>query len=160
MPHAKGDFTEAKKAPKKAKGDSNLGELGSIASSFLKDTFGIGSFLPALDNLMPLQMADTIFGAFDWSTMGFSPEAQAAKAAAQGTSSGAFGIPDISAPPMPLGDAHAGAGGMPGPGNIINVDNSQNFNNSPVGSDPAAVEKARQANINRAPRLPIGMGAQ
>ena len=49
---------------------------------------------------------------------------------------------------------------MPGPGNVINVDNSQNFNNSPVGSDPAAVEKARQANINRAPRLPIGMGAQ
>jgi len=155
---AKGDFTEAKKAPKKAKGDSNLGELGSIASSFLKDTFGIGSFLPALDNLMPLQMADTIFGAFDWSTMGFSPEAQAAKAAAQGTSSSAFGIPDIAAPPMPQDGMHGGSGGAPGPVNMITVDQSQNFNNSPVGSDPAAVEKARQSNINRAPRLPIGMG--
>jgi hypothetical protein len=90
--------------------------------------------------------------------MGFSPEAQAAKAAAQGTSNSAFGIPDIAAPPMPQGDAHGGSGGMPGPGNVIQIDQSQNFNNSPVGSDPAAVEKARQANINRAPRLPIGMG--
>ena len=42
--------------------------------------------------------------------------------------------------------------------NMITIDQSQNFNNSPVGSDPAAVEKARQSNINRAPRLPIGMG--
>jgi len=160
---AKGEFTKAQevsktKDPKAAKGgkDSGLGALGSIASSFLTETFG----LPDLTQFMPMQMMNGVLGAFDWSTMGFSPEAQAAKAAAQGTSSGAFGIPDISAPPMPLGDAHAGAGGMPGPGNIINVDNSQNFNNSPVGSDPAAVEKARQANINRAPRLPIGMGAQ
>lgn len=157
---AKGEFTKAQevsktKDPKAAKGkDSKLGEIGSIASSFLTETFG----LPDLSAFMPLQMMNGVLGAFDWSTMGFSPEAQAAKAAAQGTSGGAFGIPDISAPPMPMGDAHTGAGGMPGPGNVINVDNSQNFNNSPVGSDPAAVEKARQANINRAPRLPIGMG--
>ena len=158
---AKGAFTKAKEVPKQAgakaggSGNSALGELGSIGSNFLTETFG----LPDLTQFMPLQMFNGVLGAFDWSTMGFSPEAQAAKAAAQGTSSGAFGIPDISAPPMPLGDAHGGAG-MPGPGNVINVDNSQNFNNSPVGSDPAAVEKARQANINRAPRLPIGMGAQ
>jgi hypothetical protein len=163
---AKGEFTKAQEVSKTkdpkakaGKGGTGLGELGSIASSFLKDTFGIGSFLPALDNLMPLQMADTIFGAFDWSTMGFSPEAQAAKAAAQGgTSSGPFGIPDIAAPPMPQDGMHGGSGAAPGPMNMITIDQSQNFNNSPVGSDPAAVEKARQNNINRAPRLPIGMG--
>ena len=161
----KGEFTKAKEADKQggsngasSSSGSKFGELGSIASSFLEDTFGLGSLLPALDSLMPLQMANTIFGAFDWSTMGFSPEAQAAKAAAQGTSSSAFGIPDIAAPPMPQGDAHGGTGGAPGPMNMITIDQSQNFNNSPVGSDPAAVEKARQNNINRAPRLPIGMG--
>lgn len=155
---AKGEFTKAKEAdkPKKAKdkkgGGTGLGELGSIASSFLQDTFGFGSFLPALDNFMPLQMADTLlnFG------MGFMPGMNGDAAA--GTSNSAFGIPDIAAPPMPQGDAHGGAGGAPGPMNMITIDQSQNFNNSPVGSDPAAVEKARQSNINRAPRLPIGMG--
>lgn len=154
---AKGDFTEAKKSPKDTPKDKKsqgmgLGELGSIASSFLKDTFGIGSFLPGLDNLMPLQMADTLLNY----GLSFVPGMNGDPAA--GTSNSAFGIPDIAAPPMPQGDAHGGTGGAPGPMNMITIDQSQNFNNSPVGSDPAAVEKARQNNINRAPRLPIGMG--
>lgn len=159
---AKGEFTKAQEVTKQAaakdpksqaggKG-SGLGELGSIASSFLQDTFGFGSFLPALDGFMPLQMADTLLSY----GMNFIPGMNGDQAAT--TSNSAFGIPDIAAPPMPQDGAHGGTGGMPGPGNIINVDNSQNFNNSPVGSDPAAVEKARQSNINRAPRLPIGMG--
>lgn len=156
----KGKFTKAKDAEKgqgaKGAGGAGLGELGSIASSFLTETFG----LPDLGNFMPLQMMNTVLGAFDWSTMGMSDEAQAAKAAAQGgTSSAPFGIPDIAAPPMPQGGMHGGGGAAPGPVNMINVDQSQNFNNSPVGSDPAAVEKARQSNINRAPRLPVGMGS-
>lgn len=152
---AKGDFTEAKKAPtskdKKSQG-MGLGELGSIASSFLKDTFGIGSFLPGLDNLMPLQMADTLLNFGLGLIPGMNGDQQS------GTSGSAFGIPDIAAPPMPQDGMHGGSGGAPGPMNMITIDQSQNFNNSPVGSDPAAVEKARQNNINRAPRLPIGMG--
>ena len=159
---AKGAFTKAKEVPKDAAakaakpGNSALGELGSIGSNFLTETFG----LPDLTQFMPLQMFNSVLGAFDWSTMGMSPEAQAAKAAAQGTSSGAFGIPDIAAPPMPTGGLHGGAGGAPGPSQIVNVDQSQNFNNSPLGWDPAKTEKERNNNINRAPRLPVGMGAQ
>ena len=157
---AKGEFTKAQeiskikdpKAAKGGKGGTGLGELGSIASSFLQDTFGFGSFLPALDGFMPLQMADTLLNY----GMNFIPGMNGDQAAT--TSNSAFGIPDIAAPPMPQGDAHGGTGGAPGPMNMITIDQSQNFNNSPVGSDPAAVEKARQANINRAPRLPIGMG--
>jgi TP901 family phage tail tape measure protein len=159
---AKGEFTKAKELPKgkdakAAQGGkgAGLGELGSIASSFLTETFG----LPDLSAFMPLQMMNSVLGAFDWSTMGMSPEAQAAKSAAQGTSGGAFGIPDIPAPPMPENGMHAGAGGAPGPA-VINVDQSQNFNNSPLGWDPAKTEKERNNNINRAPRLPVGMGAQ
>ena len=155
-------------------GKGNLGEIGSIASSFLKDTFGIGSFLPDLANLMPLQMADGLMtsfmgpltglmnGGLGIQTPGWTPgmsSDQFAQLSGGTTSNSAFGIPDIGAPPMPAGNAHGGSGGAPGPGNVINIDQSQNFNNSPVGSDPAQVEKQRQNNINRAPRLPVGMGS-
>lgn len=149
----KGDFKSAKdKKQAGGRGDSQLGGLGSIASSFLKETFGIGDFLPALDNLWPLQAADTLlnFG------MGFMQGGQDQGAA---TSSAPFGIPDIPAPPMPDGSTHLGAGGAPGPaGPIVNIDQSQNFTNSPLGWDPAQVNKERDRNINRAPRLPVGMG--
>jgi hypothetical protein len=60
---------------------------------------------------------------------------------------------------MPDGNQHPGAGGAPGQGNTtINVDQSQNFQNSSLGWDPAEVNKQRNNNINRAPRLPVGMG--
>lgn len=149
---AKGAFTKARETPKDAAaktaaGGSGLGELGSIASSFLTETFG----LPDLSKLMPLQMAGGLLSAFMPALTGTGETV--------GTSSAPFGIPDIAAPPMPTAGMHGGAGAPPGPVNMITVDQSQNFNNSPVGSDPAAVEKARQNNINRAPRLPIGMGA-
>lgn len=146
----KGDFTKAKDAKKGGQGGMSGGGVGSIFSSFLKDTFGIGDFLPSLDNFWPLQAADTLISAF--------MPSQDPAAAGAGTSSAPFGIPDIAAPPMPDGNQHTGSGGMPGPGNVINIDQSQNFNNSPVGSDPAAVQKARDSAINRAPRLPVGMG--
>jgi hypothetical protein len=151
---AKGVFTKAKETPKDAaakaarSGGTGLGELGSIASSFLTETFG----LPDLTQLMPLQMAGGLLGAF-------MPMLTGEGQTVGGTSSAPFGIPDISAPPMPTAGMHGGAGAPPGPMNMISIDQSQNFNNSPVGSDPAAVEKARQSNINRAPRLPIGMGS-
>jgi len=151
---AKGVFTKAKETPKDAaakaaSGGTGLGELGSIASSFLTETFG----LPDLSKLMPLQMAGGLLGAFMPMLTGQGAETVG------GTSTAPFGIPDIAAPPMPAAGMHGGAGAPPGPMNMISIDQSQNFNNSPVGSDPAAVEKARQSNINRAPRLPIGMGS-
>ena len=148
---AKGQFTEAKKSPKdkaaKASGGSGLGELGSIASSFLTETFG----LPDLTQLMPLQMAGGLLSAFMPMLTGEGAEGGT-------TSSAPFGIPDIAAPPMPTNGQHGGSGGAPGP-SIINVDQSQNFNNSPLGWDPAKTEKERNNNIQRAPRLPVGMGS-
>jgi phage-related minor tail protein len=184
---AKGNFTKAQEAekakkPEKAKrgskGDSGLGGLGSIGASFLKDTFGIGDWLPGLDNLMPLQMADGLMsGLFmpmlqggmegglnfqnpDWQP-GMTKEDLAAANQASGfvpgaTSGAPFGIPDIGAPPMPQSGAYGG-GGAPAP-TIVNVDQSQNFTNSPIGHSPDEIEKNRQRNINRAPRLPVGIG--
>jgi phage-related minor tail protein len=185
---AKGSFTAAREAEKqkatKAKKQSGgtdlgLGGLGSIASSFLGDTFGIGDWLPGLDNLFPLQAADTIMGALmgpitgfmegglnfqnpDW-RQGMSAEDLAAANAASGfvpgsTSTAPFGIPDITAPPMPQNGQHGATGAAPGPAQNITIDQSQNFTNSPLGWDPAQVNKQRDRNINRAPRLPVGIG--
>ncbi len=151
----KGEFTNAKQAAKGStsrggrSGGPGLGGLGSIASSFLQETFGIGSWLPGLDNLMPLQIADTLLGAF------VTPMLEGAQTG--GTSPGAFGIPDIAAPPMPVAGQHGGSGAPPGPA-VVNINQSQNFNNSPLGWDPAQVNKERNNNIMRAPRLPVGMG--
>jgi hypothetical protein len=151
----KGEFKKAKTAAKeKVGGNSELSGVGGIFGSFLKETLGIGDFLPGLESLMPLQMANTAFGAF---TTGYASAKDQGLMLDGGTSMSAFGLPDISAPPMPDGMQHTGAGGAPGPANIINVDQSQNFNNSPVGSDPVEVERVRQNNINRAPRLPVGV---
>lgn len=155
---AKGSFTKAKEAQKQKQaktqrgGGTGLGGLGSIFSSFLTDTFGIGDWLPGLDNFMPLQMADTLLGAF------LGPMMNGQTDETGGTSSAPFGIPDIAAPPMPANGQHGGSGGAPGPA-IINVDQSQNFTNSPLGWDPAKTEKERNNNINRAPRLPVGIGS-
>lgn len=152
---AKGDFETAKGTKQQGRGGGSgqLGTLGSIGSSFLKETFGIGDFLPALDNFWPLQAVDTLLN-FGLSTMANQQDPNAAA-----TSGAPFGIPDIPAPPMPAGNTHSGAGGAPGPaGPIVNIDQSQNFTNSPLGWDPAQVNKERDRNINRAPRLPVGMG--
>lgn len=159
---AKGKFTAAKKAAEQSRTEdpitgqagqnpalAGLGGLGSIFGSFLEETFGFGSFLPALDSFYPLQAADTILGAV------LNP--LAASMQAPSTSSAPFGIPDIGAPPMPEGNRHGGAGGAPGP-TVVNVDQSQNFTNSPLGWDPQQVEKQRERQIMRAPRLPTGMG--
>ena len=146
----KGDFTKARKEQKQAadkassQGDNGLAGIGGIFGSFLKETLGID-----ISNLMPLQMLGTALNV--GGTMSQS-------LAEHNGSAAPFGIPEIAAPPMPVGGAHGLTGGLPGPGTIVNVNNSQNFNNSPVGSDPAEVEKQRQNNINRSPRLPVGIG--
>lgn len=179
---AKGSFTKAKEVSKSKTADKaksggaggGLGGVGSIFGSFLKDTFGIGDWLPALDNLWPLQAADTLMSAFmplgvaaangelgiqtpGWYP-GMSEEEFTALKGGQ-TSTAPFGIPDIAAPPMPASGQHAGGGAPPGPAPVINVDQSQNFNNSPLGWDPGLVNKERDRNIQRAPRLPVGMGS-
>lgn len=180
----KGEFTAAKQGGKSGGGSASqgggmgagggLGGVGSIFGSFLKDTFGIGDWLPALDNLWPLQAADTLMSAFmplgvaaangelgiqtpGWYP-GMSEEEFTALKGGQ-TSTAPFGIPDIAAPPMPANGQHAGGGAPPGPAPVINVDQSQNFNNSPLGWDPGRVNKERDRNIQRAPRLPVGMGS-
>lgn len=178
----KGKFTAAKQGGKSGGGSAGqgsgmgggLGGVGSIFGSFLKDTFGIGDWLPALDNLWPLQAADTLMSAFmplgvaaangelgiqtpGWYP-GMSEEEFTALKGGQ-TSAAPFGIPDIAAPPMPANGQHAGGGAPPGPAPVINVDQSQNFNNSPLGWDPGRVNKERDRNIQRAPRLPVGMGS-
>ena len=175
----RGEFTAAKqgKGGKNSGGQGaggGLGGVGSIFGSFLKDTFGIGDWLPALDNLWPLQAADTLMSAFmplgvaaangelgiqtpGWYP-GMSEEEFTALKGGQ-TSTAPFGIPDIAAPPMPANGQHAGGGAPPGPAPVINVDQSQNFNNSPLGWDPGRVNKERDRNIQRAPRLPVGMGS-
>ncbi len=178
----KGKFTAAKQGGKGGSasrgggqgGGGGLGGVGSIFGSFLKDTFGIGDWLPALDNLWPLQAADTLMSAFmplgvaaangelgiqtpGWYP-GMSEEEFTALKGGQ-TSTAPFGIPDIAAPPMPASGQHAGGGAPPGPAPVINVDQSQNFNNSPLGWDPVRLNKERDRNIQRAPRLPVGMGS-
>lgn len=178
----KGKFTAAKQGGKGGSASQGggmgagggLGGVGSIFGSFLKDTFGIGDWLPALDNLWPLQAADTLMSAFmplgvaaangelgiqtpGWYP-GMSEEEFTALKGGQ-TSTAPFGIPDIAAPPMPANGQHAGGGAPPGPAPVINVDQSQNFNNSPLGWDPGRVNKERDRNIQRAPRLPVGMGS-
>ena len=146
----KGDFTKArneqKQAADKASGqnDNGLAGIGGIFGSFLKETLGID-----ISGLMPLQMLGTALNVGG---------AMSQSLTEHNASAAPFGIPEIAAPPMPVGGAHGLTGGLPGPGTVVNVDNSQNFNNSPVGSDPAEVEKQRQNNINRSPRLPVGIG--
>lgn len=170
----KGEFTKAKDGGGGQGGGGmggNLGGVGSILSSFLGDTFGIGSWLPALDNLMPLQMADTLIGSFmgpitgamqgklGIQQPGWQPGMPVDALGDMSTSSAPFGIPTFGAPPMPENGQHGGSGAPPGPGTVVNVDQSQNFNNSPLGWDPVKVDKVRTNNINRAPRLPVGMGS-
>jgi hypothetical protein len=149
---AKGDFKKAKDEKKTGRGNSDVSGVGGIFGSFLKETLGIGDWLPSLDNLMPLQMADTLIG-FGVANAAATDDTMLA---GSGTGNGAFGIPDLAAPPMPDAGAHGGSGAAPGPTTVINYDNSQNFNNSPVGSDPEQVNKRQQQAAFRAPRLPVG----
>ena len=140
---AKGEFKKAGKAAKESGGGSDVSGIGGIFGSFLKETLGID-----ISNLMPLQMLGTAFEVGGAMSQSLAEHASAAP----------FGIPEIAAPPMPEGGAHGGLGGLPGPGTIVNVDNSQHLEGANLGWDPAQVEKQRNNNINRSPRLPVGVG--
>jgi phage-related minor tail protein len=155
-----------------------LKDLGGIAASFFKDTFGFGSWLPDLADLMPVQMADTLISSFmpvlkgaaagklgiqqpGWRP-GMPVDGLDSGVAASGATSGLpFGIPDILTPPAPGGGAGGGLGGGLGGARIVqNVDQSQNFVGSQLGWDPATVNKQRDRDQNRRvlPRLPVGAG--
>lgn len=171
-----GKFTATKDAGgSSGKGGlGGLGEIGSIAGSFLKETFGFdGSFFPDIANLMPVQFASNLLNSFKGpiqgaldgklgiQTPGWTPEmGEEGLAALQGTSGGAFGMPNI-APPMPPDGQHAGTGAPPGPPMQVTIDQSQQFNNSQLGWDPQEVNRVRDINQQRRalPRLSgIGMG--
>lgn len=165
-------------------GMGQFGELGSIAGSFLKETLGIdGSFLPDLSNLMPVQMAGNLLNAFSGPLQGLvdgklgiqqpgwqpgmpvgDMQNDTGIGMAPGTSGGAFGMPNVGVPAPPDGRSHlTGPGGSPSmPGPNITIDQSQNFTNSPLGWDPAQVEKQRVRTQNQRalPKLSgISMGA-
>jgi len=166
---ARGELEEAKrgkftpgKAPAKggAAAGGGLGEIGSIASSFLTETFGFGSWLPDLANLMPVKMAEAVLSTVipmasayaegSWTPGGLIGDAMGT------TSSAPFGIPDVAAPPMPPPGVHAGAGGLPGPVQNVTVNANQNINGS-VGWGEAEADKQRRNNLARAiPRIPAG----
>ena len=151
----KGKFTAARKGAKSGKGaggDSELGELGSIAGSFLKETFGLdGSVFPDISQLGIVKMANALLGvkfngggegedtAGGWPNP-FAPAADAGMAASPAASGLPFGmIPSAidaagratpgMAPPVASG---IGAGPAPGP-----VDMSRNVNIQ-VDSGPTA----------------------
>jgi phage-related minor tail protein len=163
----KGTFTQGKEVPgqdRKKKGDrgggtSPLDELGSIGGSFLKETLGIGSWLPDLLDNPWLQGADALMGSAvemfnayangDWQPGGLLGDAL-------GTSNAPFGIPEIAAPPLPPEGQHPGSGAAPGPaaGNTTVIDQSINGN---VGWDPAQVRRERDEGLARVlPRIKPG----
>lgn len=156
----KGKFSPAKEA-KKQKGDKGgkggeLSEIGSIAGSFLKETFGVGSWLPDLFDNPFLKGADALVGSGlemfnayangEWQPGGLLGDAM-------GTSSAPFGMPNIAAPPMPGGNQHPGTG-TPGPPAIIDASTQINGN---VGWSPDEIERRRRQNEARGvARVPAG----
>jgi hypothetical protein len=159
-------------------GSSELSELGGIAGSFLKETLGIGDWLPDLMDLWPIQAADALlnfaipqvaaFQKGEWkpgglvgAAMGIPEDQQgwqdgAAGGGGGGTSVSPFGIPDVTAPPAPMGTAASGAGTGPAPGPQTNVTIDQSIHGN-VGADPQQVMRERDEGIKRAiPRIPPG----
>lgn len=165
---------EAKQDKQQQGKGTGLGELGSIAGSFLKETFGIdGSFLPDLSSLMPVQMAGAALNAFAGPIQGlidgklgiqqpgWTPE-MGDPAAGLSTSSAGFGAPDVVPPPMPEGNAHLGPGqapGVPAPAGP-SIDASVTFMGD-VGMNPDTVTKniARQQDrgVARLTGFPMGL---
>jgi phage-related minor tail protein len=128
-----------------------MSELGSIAKSFVTETFGLdGSWLPDIGNLAPLKMVDTLLGAFAGGGGG-GPQ----------TSSSPFGIPDIMAPPMPPDGMHTGSGGLPGPAGNVTYDLSNNYQGN-VGLSPEEIrkqnERAQARGVARIGGIPMAQG--
>ncbi|WP_374159074.1 transglycosylase family protein [Mycobacterium sp. G7A2] len=139
--------------------------IGGVLESFGMD----GSWLPDLSSLMPVQMAGSLLSAFGGPLQGAidgqlgiqqpgwrpgmpvgdlqndtgigDPLVQTGDS----TSMSAFGLPNVQLPPQDGAPHLTGPGGAPtAPGPTINIDQSQNFNNSPLGWDPNQVERQRR----------------
>lgn len=142
------------------KGDSASGsgqldplkELVSIFGGGILETLGMdGSWLPDLQSLMPIQVADTLLNSLVPAFAAqHSPSGNVGVVPSGSTSGLPFGIPDVAPPPMPPPGQHPGSGLAPGPTYVTQIDQSQNFNNSPLGWDPAQVQKQRQLDLSRA----------
>jgi hypothetical protein len=155
----RGTFSPAKKDGKdKAAGGGKgeLGEIGNIAGSFLKETFGLdGSLFPDLSNLAPVKALGTVLGAFQGGATASDPFGGQVDTGAA-TSGLPFGmIPGVSSmlpptSPMEPGapNLHLGSGGQPGP-----VDASTNITIvNPQGDEQSIANRTRQT-LLRTPRL-------
>lgn len=170
---AQGKFTAAKEAKSSSGGKGGfdqLGGLGSIFGSFLKETTGLdGSFLPDISNALPMQMLNAGLNAFAGPLQGLvdgqlgimqpgwqpgMPVNGVANDTGIGTSNAAFGMPDVAVPPMPPGDQHIGPGGPTAPGPVQNISIDQSVRGN-VGSSPEELFKTRDQGLARAmPRIP------
>lgn len=152
---AQGKFTAAKSGKKGAGGQggsSGLGPLGEIFGSFLKETTGMGSWLPDIGSLFPVQAAEALLGTIvpaaaayqsgEWQPGGLLGDAL-------GTSGAPFGTPDIAVPPMPPAGVHPGTGGAPGPTPPnISIDASTQIAGN-VGWSADEIEQRRRRNEAR-----------
>lgn len=140
----RGKFTPGKSTDSK---DADLGEIGSIASSFLKETFGID-----LSNNPLMKMLDVGLNAFSGPLADALP---GANPTAAGTSPSPFGLPEVAVPPVPAPGVHGGSGAAPGP--VTNVSVDQSINGGQFGWGHDDIEKQREQRLHRAiPRIPIG----
>ena len=99
----KGKFTQAKKAPAGKGGTDDLGGLGSIASAFVKDTFGLGDLFPDPSQLGIVKLAQAIMG------IKYTPQGTGFKG---GLLAGMPGAMEATQPGGAL-DASGGGGGLP-----------------------------------------------
>lgn len=180
----KGSFSPAKKKSKdgKGSGDNQFGELGNIAGSFLKETFGLdGSIFPDISNMASIKSLGAVLGAFKDpiqaaidggpSTSGYGtlsdPFGGQVDTGGGGSTSGLpFGmIPGVSSLLPPTGPNEpgapsihgAGGGQPPGP---VNASTNITINN-PQGDEQSIANRTRQT-LLRTPRLntytPPGVG--
>lgn len=112
---AKDDLAETRRGkPRKGSadgkdgGDSQLGELGSIGSQFLKDTFGLGDLFPDPSQLGIVKLAQSLLG-IKYTPQGKGFPWQTGYANGDGT-------PWSGTPASPLDDLFGGGGGGGGGG--------------------------------------------
>ena len=115
---AKDDLAETRRGkPRKGSsasgkdgGDSQLGELGSIGSQFLKDTFGLGDLFPDPSQLGIVKLAQSLLG-IKYTPQGKGFPWQTGYANGDGT-------PWSGSPASPLDDLFGGGGGGGGGGQL------------------------------------------
>lgn len=135
-----------------------LRELVSIFGGGLLETLGMdGSWLPDLQSLMPIQVADTLLNSLVPAFAQAHGSGDVGTVPAGQTSGMPFGIPDVVAPPMPPPGQHIGSGMAPGPAPNVTYDLSTTYQGT-VGMDPDALakqnERAQSRGIARLGAIP------